>query len=66
MSPTFIVQALTRYMVQGADTPERVLAWFNDPDDIDLDTSTIEFADVQVLSVLADDADVAQSLAGVA
>jgi hypothetical protein len=47
--PEFVVQTQTVYRVSHAPTADRVLQWFADPNDIDLDVETLDFGTVEVL-----------------
>lgn len=47
--PTFVVRTQTVYLVTGAPTATRVMQWFADLSDIELDVQTIDFGTVEVL-----------------
>jgi hypothetical protein len=47
--PQFVVQTQAVYLISHAPTADRVLQWFTDPNDIDLDVETLDFGTVEVL-----------------
>jgi hypothetical protein len=53
--PQFAVQTQTVYLVSHAPTADRVLQWFTDPNDIDLDVETLDFGTVEVLGQVRPD-----------
>jgi len=47
--PQFVVRTETVYLVSNAPTAARVLQWFADKSDIDLDVETLDFGTVEVV-----------------
>jgi hypothetical protein len=52
--PQYVIEATTCFLVTHTDTPERAVAWFNDPDDIDVDVSPIAYGHLQVVGQVDD------------
>jgi hypothetical protein len=53
--PQFVVQTETIYLVSHAPTADRVLQWFADKSDIELDVETLDFGTVEVLGQVRPD-----------
>lgn len=53
----YVVQSTVRMLVDHADSPERVLAWFDDTTDMDLDVYPINYGRVDVVGTVSEDLD---------
>lgn len=51
----YMVEASTRYVVDGADCPARLLQWFTDSGDIDLDCFPISYDHLTVVGTVTND-----------